>query len=153
MKKAIIFSLLFALCPSVYAESANPFVYETGNLSLGVVSGDTLALYDIFQHAEGITARVGGSLTLAQYDRFGFFIGAAAPTSDASSIAIIGGPSLDLDDVAKSMIKSILEVVPFKIDNTTIDNLSRAARLKIYVGRDFRNDSAISGVGFGVGLF
>lgn len=153
MKKAIIFSLLFALCPSVYAESANPFVYETGKLSLGVVSGDTLALYDIFKHVDGITARVGGSLTLAQYERFGLFVGAAAPSSNPAYVAVVGGPSMELDDVARAMIKSMLYVLPFKIDDTTMDNLTKAARLKLYGGYDFRYEGVIAGAGFGVALF
>ena len=156
MKKMMAVLILTVMCSSVAkAEDAtkNPFVYESGKLSLGVVSGDTLALYDIFKHVDGITARVGGSLTLAKYDRFGAFIGVAAPSSNPAYVAVVGGPSLELDDVAKAMIKSMLYVLPFKIDNTTTDNLAKAARLKVYGGYDFREEGVIAGAGFGVALF
>jgi hypothetical protein len=153
MKKVMLLLSLLS-CPIVAAaQSDNPFVWQSGKLSLGVVSGDSLALYDIFKHVDGITARVGGSITLAQYDRFGAFAGAAAPTSDPSSVAMVGGPSMDLDDVAKAMIKSMLQVLPFKLDSTTMDNLASAARLKLYGGYDFRYQSIIAGAGFGLKLF
>lgn len=131
----------------------NPFIYQSGKLSLGIVSGDTLALYDIFKHVDGITSRVGGSVTLAQYDRLGMFVGAAAPTSDPSAVALVAGPSINLDDVAKSSAHAILGALPFNIDNTTMDNLSKAARLKIYMGYDFRFRQLIAGAGLGFGLF
>lgn len=156
MKKMMAVLILTVLCSSVAkAEDAtkNPFVYESGKLSFGVVSGDTLALYDIFKHVDGVTARVGGSLTLAKYDRFGAFVGAAAPTSEPANVACVGGPSLELDDVAKSMLTSMLKVLPFKIADGTVENIAKAARLKVYGGYDFRNKQIIAGAGFGVGLF
>lgn len=131
----------------------NPFVYQTGKLSLGMVSADTLVLYDVFKHIDGVTARVGGSVTIAQYDRLGAFIGAAAPTAEPSNIALVAGPSLDLDDVAKELIKSVLKIMPFSISPDAMEKIGQCGRLKLYGGYDMRAKGTIAGGGFGFGIF
>lgn len=158
IKIALLLGMMLASVASCFAQECivpvkNPFVYETGKLSVGIVAGDTLALYDIFKRAGSISARVGGSVTLAKYERFGAFMGAAAPTSDPSAVALVAGPSFEMDDVARAMISSMLNILPFKIEATTEQYLNDAVRLKIYGGYDFRYQSVIAGAGFGVGLF
>lgn len=156
LKSAIIVLLEMVCIANVYSqevEKKNPFVYEDGKLSIGIVSGDTLALYDIFKKVDDINTRVGGSITIAKYDRFGVFVGAAAPSVCPANVAVVGGPSLDLDDVSKAMIKSMLEVLPFKIAEGTIENIASASVFKIYGGYDFRFKGSIAGAGFGLKLF
>ena len=162
MKKVCYILLVEMMCVSgVMAQEVktvcetpapNPFVYQSGKLSIGVISADTLALYDIFKHVEGISARVGGSVTLARYERFGAFVGAASPTSDPSAVALVAGPSFEMDDVARSIISAMLSVLPFKIEATTEKYLNDAIRLKLYGGYDFRHQTTISGAGFGLGF-
>lgn len=154
MKKAIIFSLLFALCPSVYAHGmvGNPFVYETGKLSLGVVGAEADVYYDIFKHTDDITARVGASITFLKYDRYSLFAGIGAPTSMPSSVAAMGGPAADFSEEAKNTTKCLLEALPFNLTTGTIDEISSAIHLKVYAGYDFRAKGTTAGVALGKGF-
>jgi len=132
------------------ASSTNPFVYRNGNFSTGIVSGDAYQSWDIFHSVGNINARAGGSITLAQYGRFGAFVGAAAPSNDPKSIALTAGPQLNLDDAMKAAVTGMLEVLPFNLDSGTISAISSAFTLKVPFGYDFRNLGWAIGAGVGV---
>ena len=152
MKKIIL--VLALMCPmATMADTVNPFIYTSGKLSLGVVGADMLSGYDIFKHVDGVTARVGGSVTVAQYDVFGAYVGALAPSANANAVALVAGPSVSLDSVSKASISALLQVLPFKIDSTTADKIGSATTLKLYAGYDFFYKEIIGGAAFGVKIF
>ncbi len=169
MKKvimSIIAVLMFTACAAIVpvraevsaSASVNSFAWTEGNLSLGIVSADTLAGYDIFKHVsndkgEAINARVGGSVTVVKYGRLSLFAGALAPSNEPQAVAVVAGPSVDFDEFAKFAVSSLLQVLPVKLSADTVDRISTATTLKLHYGHDFRYDGDICGVAFGVKLF
>ena len=152
MKKILIAIAL--MCPmAAMADATNPFLYTSGKLSLGIAGADMLTGYDIFKHVDGVTARVGGSVTVAQYDVLGVYVGALTSSSNSSAVALVAGPSVSLDSVSKASISALLQVLPFKINSTIADKIGSATTLKLYAGYDFFYKEIIGGAAFGVKIF
>jgi len=128
--------------------STSTLVGTVGDFSYGLISGDAMACYDVFKSVGDITARVGGSATIASYKRMEVYVGAAAPTQNPTNVAVIAGPAFQLNDVAKTALTSILQAL--SLSTSSIEtSIGKAARLKIYGGYDFRYDGTIAGFGFG----
>ena len=143
--------LLAQTCPAT-CQPVSAFQGKVGPWSYGILSLDAMQSWDIFAHVhdtkgQDIISRSGASLTVLKNGRFEFYFGATMGTG--GSVALIGGPAIEINDVARSVVLSALKVLPVPLNDEVLAAIGKAVRLKIHVGYDFRYTGAVAGFGAG----